>query len=154
MSQWTHVAGTIRLDALFNRDERLVKKILGPTCDYCSKAEAWKLTEDSDTPCGSEGSLQHAFFPYPEPVSEDGYESNSVMWGSCVLWADLRDYEDVEAIEKWFTRVIGDFAENHILVRDAVLKIDVEYRPSQILTVFRDENHKMQIQRSEGPRNT
>lgn len=149
MSQWTHVAGIIRLDSIGatllrgNKDEitRQVKeaaeKILGYTVKFDSPAE-----QPCTVPTGSEGSLQY------EVVHTGG--DGELAWGHVAIWGDLRDFgeEDVPKITKWFEESLlkmkprpGTQFANKIdqvvaafSIRDAVLSVNVEYGLKRILT--------------------
>jgi len=160
MSQWTHVAGIIRLDNLGAgiirlstvRKNEIIKqavvKALGNMCNYDSGAEA---REHCTVPCGSEGSLQYKVFPY----SDSDEDTHALSWGYAVIWADLRDFgsEDVPEIENWFQKSLAKLmkpegfnpaeqmgmieeAEDMLsvfLIREAILSVDVESLPRIIL---------------------
>lgn len=158
MSQWTHLAGIIRLDSpganivrLPTRDKNekikaAVVKALGNTCDYDSDTEAW---DRCNVPCGSEGSLQYKVFP------DSDRDEHAANWGYISIWADLRDFgaEDVPTIQEWFQKSLkrlkhpegfkpveemtlyekAEYMLSIFLIRDAVLSVDVEGQPSLIL---------------------
>ncbi len=111
MSQWTHVAGIIRLDSMGNcivrqvpteskreKIEEAVTKALGNTCNFESTPEE---DERCNVPAGSEGSLQHNVFPNSDDEDDPG-----VSWGYATIWGDLRDFgtEDVPKIKDWFQK--------------------------------------------------
>lgn len=110
MSQWTHVAGCIRVDAvrIINDPINDIKKVLGKIVRYGDSD--W----DTTIPCGSEGSLKYQIIENPD---------KNCMAAYCIpIWGDLRDYSNVEEIENWF----NSCCEN-LIVRNAVLNIDVEF---------------------------
>lgn len=160
MSQWTHVAGIIRLDNMGanivrqmptgskrERIEEAVTKALGSTCDYESDQEAW---ERCSVPRGSEGSLQHNVFP-----NSDEEDSHALSWGYATIWGDLRDFgtEDVPKIKNWFQKSLerlqkpdgfkspkemtmlekAEYMLSTFIIRDAVLSVNVEYQSALIL---------------------
>ncbi len=112
MSQWTHVAATIRIDSLFHKEEYYqIRNALGKTL-------SWGDEIDSDTyymPYGSEGSLKYIITENPD--------KSSVAAFTVTIYGDLRDYDDADAIIKWFEEVCNKF-----FIRQAVITIDVEYQ--------------------------
>lgn len=167
MSQWTHLAGLIRLDSVGAQlvrafpgsiPEKLkaaVVKALGNTCNFDSPREAW---DQCTVPSGSEGSLQYSVFPNSEK------DNHALSWGYVPIWGDLRDFgsEDVPKLAEWFEKSLarlskpegfGDPADMDVLekanymlstfvVRDAVLSIDVEGELALIL-LWDDEAEKV-----------
>lgn len=159
MSQWTHVAGIIRLDSIGantirapveaknNQIKASVTKALGNTCDYNSNEESWA---QCSVPCGSEGSLQYSVHPNTEK------DDHNLSWGYVAIWGDLRNFDmnDVPIIEEWFQRSIellkkpervkeleevtmqekAEYMLSVFLIRDAVLSIDVEFKPKLLLS--------------------
>lgn len=167
MSQWTHLAGIIRLD---NMDANIVNlltevkkdkiteavvKALGQTCNYDSSLEQW---DRCGVPMGSEGSLQYAVFP-----NSDGDE-HSLSWGYIPIWGDLRDFgnEKISEIQDWFQKSLerlltpegfgpvegmslykkADYMLSSFMIRDAVLSVDVEYSPP---IIFLWDDDKKQV---------
>lgn len=158
MSQWTHVAGLIRLDSIgVNivrsptriKNEKVkdaVTKALGNTCDYDSEREAW---EKCTVPRGSEGSLQYEVYPNSD---KDEHTAN---WGYVAIWGDLRGFgtEDLPNIQDWFEKSLAklqkpegfkppdqmtmyekvEYMLSVFVIRAAVLSIDVEGTPRLVL---------------------
>ena len=123
MSTWTHVVGCIRVDGLPSIEPNVfskqkIKDILGLPCTY----EKWN--DETALPCGSEGSIQYEIIEY----------STGLPWLSIPVWGDLRDYEDVEEIKKWWNETLEKLG----MIRDAVLHIKVEGREAVVLT-YKDE---------------
>lgn len=126
MSQWTHICGCIRYDALrmtgipFATIEE-IKKLIGNTVKFGDEKEKW---DACNVPCGSEGSIQFIFWSNPELSSLTAF--------TVAIFGDLRDFglEGISEIKDWFNRVIK--AEG-LMVRSAILKIDVEGSESIIL---------------------
>ena len=112
MSQWTHVAATIRIDSIFRNGVcNKIQDALGETLN-------WKDEIDSDTyymPYGSEGSLEYVITEHPD--------ESSIAAFTVTIYGDLRDYDDADAIIKWFEEVCNKFC-----IRQAVITIDVEYQ--------------------------
>lgn len=165
MSQWTHVAGIIRLDSLgYNlvmgmearEKNRLVReaavKAMGRTTPRdleLSDREEWNRC---DVPQGSEGSLQY------DVIANSERDTHSLSWGCVAIWGDLRDfgYEDVPKIKEWFQKCMDrlrkpegfkdpetmtmfekiDYMLASFSVREAVLSIDVEGEPREVIALF------------------
>ena len=121
MSQWTHVSGLIRIDAIPEIDGTTAQKIInsfGNTCEYDDIPTVW---DACTVPCGSEGSLDYS-------IKHTG-DNHSLAWGEVSIWGDLRDYEDYTAIYEWVKKACEPF-----MIRSCVVKIDVEYKGTYIIT--------------------
>jgi hypothetical protein len=120
MSQWTHVSGLIRIDAIPSVDGTTITKVenrFGKTCTYDDDSATW---DACTVPSGSEGSLQYEV----KVTGED-----SLRWGIVSVWGDLRDYEDYTAIYEWVKKSCKPF-----MIRSCMIKIDVEYKGTYIIT--------------------
>lgn len=127
MSQWTHVAGCIRIDSLGGGDITKIYELVdkfGRTCQFDDTPEIW---ERCNVPCGSEGSLQYK-------ISRTG-EKDSLDWGLVVIWGDLRDFDDADEILQWLEKACAGK-----MIRGCAVKIDVEYSQSYLI---HDENDKL-----------
>lgn len=127
MSQWTHVAATIRFDAL--RMAGMPAPALGITCTYESDENAWDLC---NVPCGSEGSLQYHVWENPSPNDLAAYTS--------MIWGDLRDYDDVAEITEYLDKVTQGQ-----MIRQGVVEIEVERRDVVVLRYDCDENSWVKV---------
>lgn len=118
MSQWTHVCGCIRVDA--------IRGIIGDAPETL-RIKLGKIVryedEDYETtlPCGSEGSIQYDIIVNPDKQDLAAYV--------VPIWGDLRGYSNVEEIKNWFNGVCDSIG----MIRDAVLSIDVEYGTQEIV---------------------
>ena len=117
MSVWMHVAAVFRIDgvkkdyrggmhngrSVIDWDEITGKAIYDG--DWCSKDdyeqqrlkeswEAYRKHPNRFMPAGSEGSLQRLLWINPDAYCAARY--------TVTVFGDLRDYEDFDAIEKWF----------------------------------------------------
>lgn len=109
MSQWTHVAGMVRIDTpigllLPGDPARLLKEAFEPA------------------PEGSEGPIDF--------YAVETRRHNSIEWGYLAFRGDLRDIgsdDDVKAIEQWFAKAIAKLKDMKIHVRQLVCSIEVEY---------------------------
>ena len=130
MSQWTHVAGTIRLDfappilglATHENIIQMIKNALGTPANFDD------LMDDKDPvgiPWGSEGSIQYK-------ITHTGTD-HTFSWGHVVLWGDLRDFEDEKEIHEWLYEALEQLKAAHFHIRQAVVHIDVESQKKWIL---------------------
>lgn len=123
MSQWTHVCGCIRVDAirgLIGDTPGTLKTKLGKIVRFMD--EDYKTT----LPCGSEGSIQYDIIVNPNKEELAAYV--------VPIWGDLRDYSNVEEIKNWFNGVCDSID----MIRDAVISIDVEYGTQEIVRYKKD----------------
>ena len=135
MSVWTHVAAVFRIDGLrVGTDGPRINGYVKPDWDEVTKKAIYEcdwLTDDSYErrrmrddwdeyrehperfmPTGSEGSLQRIVWVNPERHNAARYV--------VTVFGDLRDYDDPEAIHKWFDEVCG-----RCYIRQAVCHCDV-----------------------------
>ena len=127
MSVWTHINGNIRLDEFGEHSERKIKSIMGKMKVY--KPELSGLSEDdfSDDyneitlPIGSEGSVLYSVVANKDVSSLPAY--------SISIWGDLRDYDTDKVNEElipWFKDLLLTFKSGYMLMRNAILEIEVE----------------------------
>lgn len=90
MSNWTHVAGIIRINALPNQ-ELDFDKIIGEEWHY---NDAFYVSSNDFLPDGSEGSLI-------KNIWEDN-DKFSIARYTVSIFGDLRDHHDPQAIIDWF----------------------------------------------------
>ena len=130
MSQWTHVAGCIRYDAF--AEDLPAKKILGKPFGFNDYPDN---PEDRGIPYGSEGSIQYSVYTNPD---ESCLARHTVS-----IWGDLRNFgvEDVDSIRNWFEKATSAEA-TLLLVRDAILEINIEFKNEMIVLVYTDSGIK------------
>lgn len=112
MSQWTHVCGCIRVDALriLERDEKAdIRNALGQVVEYGDNYE------EATIPCGSEGSIKYEIIENPD--------KSCIAAFTVPIWGDLRDYDSEYEIIEWFKK-----ACDKLFIRNAVISIEVEGR--------------------------
>jgi len=134
MSQWTHVAGIIRLDCMrFGEDAAFlqgVKDAFGHTYHYdprLSDDEYLASRKRCNVPAGSEGSVQYAV----QKTGRQSPEGGEVSWGVVYIWGDLRDYSDITAVYLWVKRALKRLETKWGTdVRQCAIKVDVEYHGS------------------------
>jgi hypothetical protein len=127
MSQWTHVCGAIRIDAmpiLDNLTTSKIKKLFGNTARFEDGQDVW---DKCNVPTGSEGSVQYRI--------DDNSGEYSLTWGVIYFWGDLRDYDDYNEIYKWIKKSC-----EHLMIRSCSIKIDVEYKGKYLITDIFDGN--------------
>ena len=107
MSIWTHVVGAFRIDGGPILSSRLsqIERVLGPISSF-EHPTGCKL------PLGSEGSLQYRIVEY----------DTGLPWAIVSVWGDLRDYDDIEEIKRWWAETLSSFP----LIRDGILRVQVE----------------------------
>lgn len=129
MSQWTHVTGCIRIDALdmiIGGDvEQELRNGFGKPVSFGGGKEAW---DACTVPCGSEGSVQYEIVKTRK--------NNSLSWGLVYIHGDLRDYDNPHEILKWLQRACrGTF-----IVRGCAVKVAVEGVSSWMITNDNENN--------------
>ena len=134
MSQWTHVCGCIRIDCLSHEKmQERMQNALGKILMWESPMEMWDEADvhpERYTPYGSEGGIEYDIWENP---------NHSCMASHTVsIWGDLRDYSNVNEITDWFNKILYS---SHLIIRDAVLSIDVEYQSKTVL-VYNDDARK------------
>ena len=123
MSDWTHVAGVIRIDHL-------------PLLDVLSPQQVEKIVKD-DAPIGSEGGLDFHIVKTQILTKLGG----PLVWGSITFVGDLRDFniEDVEKVKTWLDGLLQKFDEQAIMVRQGIVLIELEPKEIPITLRFDQE---------------
>lgn len=139
MSQWTHLAGIIRIDNLLRH-----------VTPEAPNAEDIIRILNEDPPVGSEGGCLFKFVEWPvadsfEEKDHTNVYSAGVYWGDAIISADLRDVgddnEEIEGIKQWFTGLAKKFWDAKLLMRQAVLEIEVEYKYNRVLHLMDQEEN-------------
>ena len=114
MSNWTHVAGIIRIDSMRIFDENIdFDKKIGKECLWDDDIEVWDEMEKHPKrfmPMGSEGSLRKVVWDNPNKDSVAAYTVS--------IFGDLRDHDDPDEIINWFKKVCEKF-----IVRNAAITV-------------------------------
>lgn len=120
MSNWTHVAGVIRIDGIrLNQDEDSdidFDKLIGRECLWESDLGVWEDLEanpDNFMPFGSEGTLQKTVWVNPDKSRMDFY--------TVTIFGDLRDHDNPSEIIEWFSKIC-----DQCWVRNAVIMVNNE----------------------------
>lgn len=124
MSNWTHVAGIIRIDALrfdeLNKEEEMKKfdKLIGKELDYDDFSELYEYASNHPEeylPLGSEGSLKKLVWINPEKHCMAAYTVS--------IFGDLRDHDNPNDIIEWFKSVIKRCG----MIRQAIITVKNEW---------------------------
>ena len=135
MSNWTHVAGIIRVDHLkipgVTRDIDFEKEIgrqltFNDIWDGTPAYEEFKLNPQSFLPLGSEGSLNMSVWANPDTSCLAAYTVS--------IFGDLRDHNDPDAIIEWFKKKC-----QLLMIRQATIVVENEHNGHRTWTYFRDE---------------
>ena len=121
MSNWTHVAGIIRIDALrLDNDPYDFKAyfddLIGKECRFNDDARVWKEQReypDEYLPMGSEGSLHKHIWINPDKSHLSAY--------TVTIFGDLRDHDDPQEIVNWFKKKC-----RKLNIRQATISVDNE----------------------------
>lgn len=118
MSNWSHVAGTVRIDNIeFLNGNLNFFNIFGKECLWNSDKLTWDdaaNNPDKYLPMGSEGSLQLSIWENPDKECSASYTVS--------IFGDLRDHHNPQEIIDWFRNKIKD-----LWVRQAVITVDNEW---------------------------
>lgn len=152
MSQWTHVAGVVRIDALImdipdmeeptkefdgfyagalTHDGMVAKvqKCFGNTVSYGDPHEKW---DACTVPCGREGSLKYSISHVDDTCH--------LAWGVVTIWGDLRNYDSPDEIFAWLKK-----ATEKLSIRQMAVVIDVESVGTWFITMQDDSPHMRQV---------
>ncbi len=122
MSNWSHVAGIIRIDAIRFEEEtveeatKMFENYFGKELRYNSDYELWNEADEHPEkflPMGSEGSLTMSVWVNPDLEYITSYTVS--------IFGDLRDHDDPDAIIEWFK---GKCESDVIWVRNACITVE------------------------------
>lgn len=120
MSQWTHVAGILRIDA-FMHDP------VNTNINDC--------VENQFFPEGSEGPVEYKY-------TYAGYQGDgfsSLVCGTLAVWGDLRDYDYSTEVFNWVVDIIKRLGTFGGFVREVAVVVDVEFKKRSLITVVNSE---------------
>lgn len=126
MSNWTHVAGIIRVDGMAEQD---FDEIIGKECLWGSPREVWEDVEanpDKYLPMGSEGSLHKSIWENPDKDCLAAYTIS--------IFGDLRDHYSTSEIIEWFKSKCKE-----LWVRNAVITVYNELYGTETYTYKESE---------------
>ena len=131
MSNWTHVAGIVRVDhlrGLFGPDPDF-KKLFGKELRYEDSSDRWDYAEehqDEFLPIGSEGSLTMTVWENPSMNDMTAYTVS--------IFGDLRDHDNPDEIVNWFKEKCSK-----LWVRNACITVHNEWSGTRNW-VYEDKN--------------
>ncbi len=125
MSNWTHVAGIIRIDdslesIVMGKPDTAVGDLFGKEWHFHSPLEILRDSAENPQdylPAGSEGSLYKSVWENPNKSHMDRYAVS--------VFGDLRDHDDPQEIIDWF-KGICEKLELECRVRNATIVADNE----------------------------
>ena len=154
MSQWTHVAGIIRIDSMMellgpglDMTRQILLQRLGFAWDYDDLGNELvnDVVDNSPVPFGSEGSVQYDIV---KTRPEEGIGKHCLSWGYIAIHGDLRDFDDPNQIYEWLFNALSTINDDGMGFRQAIVTIDVEYQKQYI--IFLDpEEQKLRMAVSE-----
>lgn len=124
MSNWTHVAGIIRVDGIIGSSDmgNEIKRIIGKEVHFDSSMDEWNDFDRNPKeylPCGSEGTLRMTLWENPNKSSMAAYTVS--------IFGDLRDHDSPTEIIKWFRDRVLMLDCISCGVRNACVVADNEY---------------------------
>jgi len=129
MSNWSHVAGIIRVDDMGGITKPDFDAIIGKECLWGSPSEVWSDAEkhpDKYLPMGSEGSLHKTVWVNPKSNHLDAYTVS--------IFGDLRDHDSATEIIEWFKEKC-----KLLWVRNAVITVENGWYGTETYTYTEDE---------------
>lgn len=132
MSNWTHVAGIVRIDGFRMLDDDVpdFEEIFGKSIDYYGDWEDYHKHPEQYMPCGSEGSLQMSVWINPDKSHICSYTVS--------IFGDLRNHDSCDEIIEWFKSKL-----KNLWVRNAVITVENEWYGTKTYTYnykdFEDE---------------
>lgn len=136
MSNWTHVAGVVRLDAIRHfrsENDSLFDKMFGKECLYDSPSDVWRDCDDHPDdymPMGSEGSLQKSVWINPH--------KNEMAAYTVSIFGDLRDHDSTSEIIEWFKKKCKNVLKYHCWIRNAVITVENEWNGGETWTYINE----------------
>lgn len=117
MSNWSHVAGIVRIDWLRFSDEDgidsdMLERLFGKSFGFGSFPEEAETHPEKFLPFGSEGSLDISLWENPDKHCLAAYTVS--------VFGDLRDHDDPDAIIDWFKEKCTN---GNVWVRNACITV-------------------------------
>lgn len=128
MSNWSHVAGIIRIDDIrFDDKTPDFDELVGKEMSY----HEYSFTNDEDIdnskylPMGSEGSLKKSVWINPNISHMSAYTVS--------IFGDLRDHDSTSEIIQWFKDKCKSISEDY-MIRQAVITVENEWSGTESWT--------------------
>jgi len=121
MSNWTHIAGVIRIDHFAYGVRPLLEN------------EAKDIISEG-SPIGSEGGLTF-IANRTQVIRPSGFD---LVWGSVSFVGDLRDFsiEDLPKITKWLEEIPGRLEERQGCIRQGIVLVEIEETEEERIFIF------------------
>lgn len=127
MSNWTHVAGVIRIDDLrFDDKTPDFDTLIGKEMSYSELIfnSDMEINESEYLPMGSEGSLKKSIWINPK--------LNDITAYTVSIFGDLRDHDTTSEIIQWFKDKCKSISEDY-MIRQAVITVENEWSGVEFL---------------------
>lgn len=120
MSNWSHVAGIIRIDDIrFDDKTPDFDVLIGKSMSYQDLIEMEDdINESEYLPMGSEGSLQKSVWINPDISHMSAYTVS--------IFGDLRDHDSTSEIIEWFKNKCKRISQDY-MIRQAVITANNEW---------------------------
>ena len=133
MSNWTHIAGIVRVDSIrCFMPEPNWKEIFGKELHYEDDEKVWEDAENNPSeylPMGSEGSLEMNVWENPD--------KNHIFSYVVSIFGDLRNHDSSEEIIEWFKDKVMN---KGLMIRQAVITVENEVNGTLSWTYEDDED--------------
>ena len=129
MSNWTHVAGVIRVDSIRCLEQLDIEKHFGKACKWKDSLDVWKDADQNPEkylPMGSEGSLEMSIWTNPDTGCLAAYTVS--------IFGDLRDHDSPDEIIEWFKQKCKG-----LLIRQATITVENEVNGTKNWTYKEEE---------------
>jgi hypothetical protein len=123
MSNWTHVAGIMRIDSFrFANNDMDFEKEIGKECLWgTGDWDEWDKHPEDFLPGGSEGTLNMSVWKNPDRDCLAAYTVS--------IFGDLRNHDSCEKIIDWFKEKCKKF-----MIRQAVITVHNEWNGTETYT--------------------
>lgn len=133
MSNWTHVAGIVRVNDIrgLTRSPDF-DRVFGKECLYGSPPETWEDAEkhpERYLPMGSEGSLRINVWTNPNKSHVAAYTVS--------IFGDLRDHDSPDAVIEWFQEKVRS-----LWVRNAVIIVENEDNGTKVWSYTEEDEEE------------
>lgn len=137
MSNWSHVAGIIRIDTIRGLSPDLdIEELIGKECRFDDPMKTWidmESNPDKYLPMGSEGSLHMDVWDNPDHSSISAYTVS--------IFGDLRDHDSAQSIVDWFKSKCKEIDSSEVgWIRQAVITVENERNGTVSYTYSKEDN--------------
>lgn len=129
MSNWTHVAGVIRIDSIRCLEQFDFEKHFGKACKWKDPLDVWNDADKNPEkylPMGSEGSLEMSTWTNSDTGCLAAYTVS--------IFGDLRDHDSPDEIIEWFKQKCKG-----LIIRQATITVENEVNGTKNWTYKEEE---------------